>query len=154
MKKAPKMVFLTMFVLLLAAGLVACDSNYEAPEIPAPQNENSSIAVADEQSPAAASTPSPTAPPESPAPLQEPETAPESTTVTAPEIPAYITIQGRQFSTAETNLNFGFDMPLTDADTAHLRYMVNTTGLNLQESDLTDISFIRYILQIGHLWLT
>ena len=60
--------------------------------------------------------------------------------------PAYITIRGRQLSTALTELNF-IDMGITDltnAEIVPLRYMTNLTGLqfgfNRQISDITPLA--------------
>ena len=73
----------------------------------------------------------------------EPIAPPAPAPITPPaelDIPDYITIQGRQFSTELTELNLMRWFLNDDDDFAPLRYMVNLTSLNLNYTGISDLS--------------
>ena len=79
------------------------------------------------------------------------------------EVPAYITIRGRQFSTDEITLilhSFDFDSSLTNEDIEPLRYMTNLTMLQLPFTTLgyhyqiTDITPLAGLTNLVHLNLS
>ena len=79
-------------------------------------------------------------------PTDEPtpsEPAPYEPTPSTPsvelDIPDYITIRGRQFSTELTELNL-MRWDLNDYDIEPLRYMINLTSLDLNHNPISDLS--------------
>lgn len=65
-------------------------------------------------------------------------------------IPDYITIQGKQYSTKLTTLDLK-DMKLYDGDIAQLKYMVNLTRLDISQNNITDISALESLFDIEQL---
>ena len=68
------------------------------------------------------------------------------------DIPDYIVIQGRQFSTELTELNLMRWM-LEDYDLTPLRYMINLTSLDLNHSGISDLSPLAGLINLAELRL-
>jgi RNA polymerase sigma factor (sigma-70 family) len=70
-------------------------------------------------------------------------------------IPPFITIQGVQYSTDLTELNFMFSGPqnLTDSDIESLKYMVNLEKFHVQGANITDLSVFGGLINLRSLYI-
>jgi len=138
-KKHIKFAILLSIILVMAMVLVSCD--YRTNDVPG--NESNSV-IESIATPEPAITESTTVP----ITVSEP-TVPPTPSIEL-DIPDYITIQGRQFSTELTYLNL-MRWVLEDEDIKPLRYMINLTSLDLNHNPISDFSPIADLTNLTEL---